>query len=311
MGWTTVTTNRQVAEMAAQQLGLVSRNQIRSVGMSEGAIQHRLTQRLWSPIHPGVYLIGFAPLTWSQKLMAACLAAGPHAAVSHRAAGLMWEIDGVSRALPEIVMPHGEEAVARNVLVHRSRKLDDRDVTSLGPLRVTRIERTLVDLGRYLSPRELEKALEAALRKRLTTPQEAWRYAEERGVRLPGRARLLAILKMRGAAPAAGSGGEVEFLRILRARGIPAPRRQWEVTLPSGRRALIDFAWPELLLAAEYDGYEFHGGRQAHADDLERQNGLIALGWTLLRYPGVRVRRDPTGVALEVESAMRRLSRAA
>ena len=294
-------------ELAKQQLGVVSRSQAKAHGMTRAAIRERLLGGRWQVVYPGVYLLSVLAPNWPQRLMAACLFAGPNAVASHRAAGLVWGFDGLVRAPVEILVPHGEEATCRGVVVHRSRKLDECDVTRRAGLPVTCAERTLVDLGRYLDPRETEKALESALRHGLVTTQSVWTYVGERGGRIPGCRRLRAILLARGDAKPAGSGGEVEFLRLLRKAGLPAPVRQFELRLPSGARAFLDFAWPELQLGMEYDGYDAHGGRLAHAADLERQNGIVSLGWTLLRYPGSQVRRKPALVVEEVDAAMRRL----
>ncbi|HUR49081.1 MAG TPA: DUF559 domain-containing protein [Acidimicrobiales bacterium] len=291
--------------LAEKQLGLVSCGQALAHGMSRWAVNDRVAGGRWRPVFAGVYLIGVTPPSWEQRLLAACLFAGPRAVVSHRAAGIVWKLDGLVRAPLEITVPHHEEAALRGVVVHRSRKLDERDAARRGAIPVTSIERTLVDLGRYLEPRETEKALESALRMELVTPPAVWTYLEDRGGRIPGCRRLRAILLARGNAKPAGSGGEVEFIRLLRQAGLPPPERQFRLQLPSGRVAFLDFAWPDLRIGMEYDGYDPHSGRLAHASDLERQNEIVVLGWTLLRYGGKHVRRKPTAVVAQLEATIR------
>lgn len=299
-------------QLAKRQLGLVSRSQATALGMTRTTIRERVAGQRWQTLYPGVYLLGVTESTWQQRLMAACLFAGPNAVASHRAAGVLWQLDGLVRAPVEILVPHHEEAaLPRGAVVHRSRKLDEVDVARRGGIPVTCVERTLVDLGRYLEPAEVEKALESALRRGLASPGSMWTYVEGRGGRIPGCRRIRSILLARGDAKPAGSGGEVEFLRLLRRAGIPRPVRQFQLRLPDGRSAFLDFAWPDLKFGMEYDGYDTHGGRLAHAADLERQNAIVGLGWTLLRYSGRRVRRNPVAVAREVEAAIERLSRAA
>lgn len=291
--------------LAEKQLGLISCGQAIAEGMSRWAVNDRVAAGRWRPVFAGVYLIGVTAPSWDQRLLAACLFAGPQAVASHRAAGIVWKLDGLVRAPLEITVPHHEEAALRGVVVHRSRKLDEHDVARRGSIPVTSVERTLIDLGRYLEPRETEKALESALRRDLVTRQAVWRYIEDRGGRIPGCRRLRGILLARGDAKPAGSGGEVEFLRLLRKAGLPAPVRQFRLQLPSGRLAFLDFAWPDLRIGMEYDGYDPHGGRLAHASDLERQNEIVVLGWTLLRYGGRHVRRKPAGVVAQLEAAIR------
>lgn len=301
----------KVQELARSQVSLVTRSQALQAGMSDGQIQRRLSSGYWRTVQAGVYLIGLHDPSWEQRLRAACLFAGPRAVASHRAAHLVWSLDGVLEAPVEILLPHGEEASLPGVLVHRSRKLEKCDVATYGGVPVTNVERTLVDIGRYVGPLTTEKALESALRRRLTTPKKVWTYLEERAGRIPGNRVIRAVMLARGAQKAAGSGGEVEFIRCLRAAGVPEPERQYLIDLGKGAKALVDFAWPSYRLAMEYDSYDIHGGRQAHNADLERQNAIHAVGWDLLRYSGTRVHRDGNGVAREVMATLARLGFAA
>ena len=301
----------KVQEVARRQASLVTRAQALDAGMSDGQMQRRLASGYWAPVHPGVYLIGLQSPTWEQRLRGACLSAGTSAVASHRAAHVVWGLDGLVEAPVEIVVPHGEEATLSRVVVHRSRKLEDCDVAVHLGMPVTNVERTLVDVGRYVGPLSVEKALESALRKRLTTPTKVWTYLEERAGRLPGNRVLRQVMLARGTKSAAGSGGEVELLRCLRLAGVPEPERQYSIPLANGAVAVVDFAWPAYGLALEHDGYDFHGGRLAHNADLERQNAIHLAGWDLLRYSGTRAHRDGRGIAREVVEALDRLIRAA
>ena len=292
-------------------MSLVTRGQALKAGMSDGEIHRRVSSDYWRTVHPGVYLIGLHEPTWEQRLRAACLFAGPQAVASHRAAHIVWGLDGLVDAPTEITVPHREEATLSGVIVHRSRKLDRHDVTIFSGMPVTNAERTLVDIGRYVGPLIAEKALESALRNRLTTPAKVWEYLEERAGRIPGNRVIRTVMLARGAHRPAGSGGEVELIRCLRKAGVPEPQRQYRIDLGDGSKAIVDFAWPEYRLALEYDGYDVHGGRQAHDEDLVRQNLIFAAGWDLLRYSGRRVRRDGEGVAREVLAALDRLGRVA
>lgn len=296
----------KVQDVARAQCSLVTRGQALAAGMSDGQIQRRLAAGYWRTVQPGVYLIGLQEPTWEQRLRGACLFAGPRAVASHRAAHMVWALDGVLDAPVEILVPHAEEANLRGVVVHRSRKLDPCDVTVYSGMPVTNVERTLVDMGRFLGPLTTEKALESALRRRLTTPARVWAYLEERAGHIPGHRVIRAVMLARGVQKPAGSGGEVEFIRCLRIAGVPDPERQYVIDLGHGRKATVDFAWPPFRLAMEYDSYDIHGGRQAHNADLERQNAIYAAGWELLRYSGSRVRRDGKGVAAEVAAALTR-----
>lgn len=290
--------------LASRQYGVISRGQALELGLSPAGVKRRVDRGVWRPIHEGVYVIGAAVETWRLSLMAACLHGGPRAVASHRAAAVLWALDGLVRAPVEITVPHGEEALARHVVTHRSRILECHDVATLGGIPVTNVPRTLVDLGRFEHDTVVEKALESALRKRLTTEATCWRYVDDRAGRIPGAARLRRVLRVRTPGSAAESGGEVAFLRLLRAAGVPAPIRQFPLILPGGGTARLDFAWPQWMFAVEFDGFDHHGGRLAHAADMERQNAIVALGWDLRRYTGTTLRRKPDRILEEVTARL-------
>ena len=296
--------DRQCLELARTQLGFLSRRQALDLGQTRHQVQQRVESGFWRRVHEGVYAVGAADTGWRGDVMAACLAAGPDSVASHRAAAVLWRFDGIVRAPVEITVPHGTEASLRRVVAHRSRLLDEADVARLGPIPITTPERTLVDFARSEQEVSVEKALESALREKILTEADVWRYADERGRGLPGARRLRRVLLERKPGEAAGSGGEVELIRCLRRAGVPAPVRQYQLRLPNGRIAKLDLAWPDRRVGAEWDGYDVHGGRLAHAEDLERQNGILALGWDLRRYTGSRVRRDPHGITAEIVAAL-------
>ena len=94
---------------------------------------------------------------------------------------------------------------------------------------------------------------------------------------------------------------ERRFLRLIRAYGLPKPVRQKR----SGNRK-IDFAYPELMIAIEVDGWNSHGSPAALASDLKRQNELILRGWTILRFTWSQITKQPDEVAATIRAALRR-----
>jgi len=299
----------RVVDLAVRQDGLVSRQQALAIGLPPGRITRRLQAGRWTQVHTGVYRLGPVDLDWRGRLRAACLAAAPGAVGSYRAATVLFGVDAVKAGPVEVTVPHSTEAKLEGVIVHRSRRLDERDRTEVSGIPVTSVPRTLLDLGRFFGPVVVEKALESAIRRRLTTEVAVGKYLVERGELLPGWRVIHSVLRSRAPGRAAGSSGEVELMRALRRAGVPAPVRQYELKLQGEHVAVLDFAWPDLKFALEYDGYDFHGGRLSHAADLDRQNAIQDAGWELRRYSGTRVRRDPAGVAAEVVGHIARLLR--
>jgi very-short-patch-repair endonuclease len=290
-------------DLARRQHGLVTRSQVLDAGGDDHTVERRERAGRWLRLQAGVYLIGLGPPTWEQALQAACLAAGPGAVVSHRAAAQLWELDGTAGRLVEVTVPYATRAVLCDALMHRSRRLSVEDVTERRGIPVTCIERTLVDLARFVGPRVVEIGMESALRRGLTSYDRLADQVCVRNHRRPGAARVRRILAQRTGGRAAGSPAEVAFARFLRRYGLPDPERQYPIRLRDGSVAVVDFAWPVAKLAVEWDGFDVHSGRLAFARDLDRQNAVMDVGWELRRYTGdVLGRRGE-----EVAATLRRL----
>lgn len=295
------TIDDEVHATARRQNGLVNRATVVAAGGDDGLIGRRIDADRWRRVQDGVYLVGIGPPTWLQSLHAACMAAGPSAVASHRAAAVLWELDGVGGRVIEVTYRHPTESRVEGAILHRSRRLGPADSTVHQGVPVTTVERTLIDLGRFAGPTAVEVALESAMRKRLTTVDRLVAGLSMSGGRgRPGSARLRRILAVRAPGRPAGSAAEVALLRCLRRQGVPDPVRQYPIRLRDGRVVVVDLAWPAAKLAVEWDGYDVHSGRRAFAADLERQNDLFDVGWQLRRYTGDIVNRRPEHVAATV-----------
>ncbi|HZH03224.1 MAG TPA: hypothetical protein VEY30_05520, partial [Myxococcaceae bacterium] len=155
---------RAYLRMAARQYGVLSRAQALACGLSEDEIQGRLERGAWVRRLPSVYRLMGSPPGWMQELMAAVLWAGPGAAVSHRAAAALWKMDGFSPEGVELSAPHQLRAEP-GIIVHRTGRLDRKDVVWIARLPATGAARTLLDLGAVVDPERVEEALECCLRR--------------------------------------------------------------------------------------------------------------------------------------------------
>jgi very-short-patch-repair endonuclease len=197
------------------------------------------------------------------------------------------------------------------VTVHRSKDLHADWCGRRHGIPVTNPARTLVDLGAVARPAIVEDAVERALVTGLVTVDglEATRAAHAR----PGRGGcgvLRAVLEQRalGERPA-DSVLEARMAALLSRHGFPVPAFQHEVRDHAGRFvARVDFAYPSARLAIEVDGLATHGTAPALQADLARQNRLVALGWTVLRFTWADVVRRPAVVALSIARTYSRLS---
>jgi very-short-patch-repair endonuclease len=274
-----------VYRKAGRQHGLITRAQVRVLGMSAGAISNRLNRDEWLRIYDGIYLVRPFSMTEDAALLAAILRAGEGAAASHRAAAVKLGLDG--GFIPCVELYSRRWLCSDNgLIIHRTNDLPKRDILRLGPIPVTNATRTLIDLGNVVDAATLEMALESALHKRLTSIDKLQRRLNE----LAGRGRrgtraIRRLLEQRDPnLAAAASRLEIEFHNLTRRGRLPIAVRQLEVVTPSRRRRYIDFAYPEQLLGIEVGGRGWHTGPVAERRDSVRHNELTAMGWRILYF---------------------------
>jgi hypothetical protein len=278
---------KAIGRFARRQHGLVTREQAASVGLSSSAISRRLTGGAWRRVAAGVFAVVTAPATWRQRLLAACLAAGPGAAASHRSAGALFGLSGVSTGAVEITVPRGRSHRSTLAVLHQACDLPPGDITRIDGIPVTRPARTLVDLAAAVSPRVLEEAVDDALCRRLVGLERLDRRAQSlRGRGRAGSAALgnvLATWHDGGLLPQETA--EARLFRRLVHAGLPPPERQHEVYAPGTGRFVgrLDLAWPDVRVGFELDGFRWHGSPCAHGRDVARHNGLKALSWTVFQ----------------------------
>lgn len=233
-------------------------------------------------------------------MMIACLAWGHGAAISHRAAASLWQLPGFERAPIELIVPRSRRRNVGIGIVHRPLRLTDADRTAMYGIPVTSAGRTLLDLASVVRADLLEEALDDALRRRMMNVRELRRRVEAGGNRA-GTGSLRRLLDERdesGIVPA--SVLETRFLRLIRRAGLPMPALQYRVSLPNGRVARLDFAYPQHRVGVETDGYRWHGGKASWERDLHRRNALTTLGWIVLHVTWRDVHEDPESVTRRI-----------
>jgi very-short-patch-repair endonuclease len=270
-----------VWRLAERQHGLITRAQARGAGLSPRAIDRRLATGGFITVHRRVYRVAGVPLSWEQRILAACLAAGPDAAASHVSAGVLWALIERVDAPVEVSVPYGRAPTPAGYTRHRSRAGLGR-IRRVSGVPVTCPARTLADLAYAVPLDELEEALDAALRRRIVRLVEVRRWC------LPGRAgaadlrRLVDVRDGRDTVPE--SVFETRFLRMLRAARLPDPVLQHEIRSSGRYVARVDLVYPEQRVAIELDGHRFHSGRKAFDRDRRRQNQILRAGYAVLVF---------------------------
>jgi very-short-patch-repair endonuclease len=277
-----------VAQMAARQRSLVHRDQALALGMTVRQFQARTQSGLYVRMQPNVVRLAGAPVTWEQRVLAACLSAGRGAAASHRSAALLWGFRGIEQAPVEVMVPVDRRPRLAEVVLHRSAA----ELTVHRAIPVTTPAATLVVLGSVVDAAAVESAVEDAILRRLTTPLRLVQSLERLGARgRNGSATLRRVLDERGDGAPTESVLEDMTMRLLRRAGMGEFERQYWV---AGVR--LDFAYPAIKLGIEVNGRAFH----SRADDLQRNcrklNRLVALGWRVLQFTWTDVRYRPDQV---------------
>ena len=201
----------------------------------------------------------------------------------HRAAAPLLHLVGFEPGPVEITVPRGRQRTSAPGIVHRGLLLPS-DVTTIKAIPVTTPARTLIDLASVASRDAVEEALDDALRRGLVSMRRLrWRLDHAGRPTTRGVATMRALLDARDpSASIPQSVFESRLLRALREAGLPEPVTQHPVRRGGRLVAVLDFAYPDALLAIEADGYEWHHGRLRWEHDRARGNALMLLGWRVI-----------------------------
>jgi very-short-patch-repair endonuclease len=277
-------TDTRLASFARGQLGLVTRAQALT-RMSRHTLDDWVASRRLEPVRRGVYRVAGSPLSWEQALLAVCLTGGPSTYASFLAGAFLHGFEDFDRQVLEVTQFGKRPSKIAGVVVHESEVFGPGHVTRVGSIPVTSVARTLCDLTAIVPSGFVERAVDEALRRRIVTLRALGRVASD----LEGRGRLRCtvmreILEHRTPGYHPGdSGPEKRIADLLVRAGLPEPIRQHRVVV-GGRSYRIDLCYPDLGIAIEYDGWDFHRGRRAFDNDRARANDLVVLGLQVLRF---------------------------
>jgi hypothetical protein len=298
----------QIATIAAAQYGVVSRRQAHEVGLTDRQIRWRLEKGRWERLARHTFRIAGTPVSWRQRLIAACLAAGPAAAASHRSAAALHRFDGFTPGIVEITVPQARRDFHMpGVVVHSSSNWCDEDIANIAGIPVTTPERTLCTLAAVALDDQVEHALDSAERDgavRRADLEQVHDDVRERGRN--GVAALGRILSRRAALDGIPhSVLERRMLRLLERHGIALPACQVPVRRRDGHIAYLDFAYRDLALGIEVDGNVAHATPAQRSADNRRGNAVQLINIRIIRFTYEEVMHDPDMVAATVRSHLR------
>jgi very-short-patch-repair endonuclease len=264
---------------------VISRRQLLGLGFSSRAIEHRLDSGRLHRVHSGVYAVGHPVLTKYGRWMAAVLACGDGAVLSHSSAAALWRIGFEKRSVIELSLPSPSRRRRPGLRIHRRPSLQERDTTTEYGIPVTTPVQTLIDLSLRLDRRGIERAINEADKYDLVHPPELRAALDER-VGEPGVAKLRHILDRR-TFRLTKEELERRFLPLARSAGLPVP-----LTGQIVNEFEVDFYWPDLGLVVETDGLRYHRTPAEQARDRLRDQAHTAAGLTQLRFTHEQVRYE-------------------
>jgi very-short-patch-repair endonuclease len=274
---------------------VVTRAQLLALGHTGTQVDGRIRNGLLRPLHRGVFQVG--PIAAELgPAMAACLACGPTATLSHATAAVLVRMLKERPGVADRCRRGGQDARAQRAARARVRELSAGDVQRHHGIRITSPMRTLLDLGGMLSVRDLERALAEALVLRLVREPSLLRFVDER----PGARGARALRGVLAGTPAyLRSDAEARFRDLVASAGLPAPEINKRVLSHE-----VDFVWRRQRLIVEVDGAQFHLPQVAFERDRRRDAELVAASWRVIRVTWNQITRESHMVVARIAQAL-------
>lgn len=296
-------TDLRIGALAHAQHGPVAHRQLRALGLSHEQIAYRLRVRRLLRRHPGVYLVGHDVLTREGRWMAAVLACGEGAVLSHFDAAAHHDLLANRGSRIHVTRPStsGRAPDPRRIALHRVGTLRPEEVMTVDGIPTTTVARTLLDLARHVRPTALEDAIQRAIRQHRFDLVDV-RLCLQAHPRQPGAPKLRVLLEALAERDAAHLRSDLErrFLQLCADHDLPRPAPNARV-----EGLEVDFLWPTPKIVVELDGYAYHSSRTAFERDRERDQRLAVAGFTVVRITYHQVTRTPAKVADRIRRLLR------
>jgi hypothetical protein len=285
---------KEIAQVACRQLGNVTRAQLRTIGLDDAAIHRRVRAGGLYRVHCGVYAVGRPPITPQERAMAAVLACGPGAVLSHGSALALW---GIWKRwdMPCDVMTKLDRR-PKGVSVHRN-KLRPGEVTRQLDIPTTTLARALLDTAPDMRPKSLNRAINNG-RQAGHVHLDALIEVAQRNPRHPGRKKLEYCI---GIAPERPSRSQFEddFPVFCQRHGLPQPETNCTICGYS-----VDAVFVAERVIVELDGWDFHSSRVSFEDDRERDATTTAAGFVTVRITKPRFEEQPQREAKRLQAIL-------
>jgi very-short-patch-repair endonuclease len=282
---------------------VVTRDQLTAAGLGDSGVRDWVRDGRLHRLYRGIYAYGHDRLRVEGRWLAAVLACGPGAALSHRSAAQLWEIRQSSSGLVDVTVPSQNGRRTRaGIRIHRSARFAAEEVTALRGVPVTTLARTLLDLADVFQPQALKRAITEAEYRNVFDLTSLIAVVESN----PGRRRAKLMRAAEQAGHRTRSPLEDRFLALVERRGVEEPESN--VWLEGYE---VDFLWRRVGLVVELDGGAEHGTRHAVSADRLRDRVLWRRGFRTMRLTSEAladadaVLGDPAQAGVRVDSCPR------
>ena len=296
----------EIGRVAVSQNGVVTLEQLEDLGLSRSAILQREEVGRLHRIHQRVYCLTPRVMTERGRFMAAVLACGPGAVLSHRSAAYLWGLVDSWEEPIDVTAPNRRGRSPEGVAAHRDGSLQSIDKAEIYGIPCTSVARTLLDFAAVAPEWEVRKVVaQAEILRILDKPK--LRALLKRSRRRRGVARLRLILDtIHPQTKRTRSELERLFLEMCAKRSVPEPEVNVWLDAPNGKRYQADFLWRDSRLIVEADSRRFHDTDSSFVSERKRQQQLELAGWRVSRCTWEEVEQEPRRLALTVQGLIAR-----
>jgi very-short-patch-repair endonuclease/predicted transcriptional regulator of viral defense system len=281
--------SRQAWILARRQHGVITRSQLLDLGFSAEAIKHRIQKGRLHTVVRGVYAVGRPHLNREGRWVAAVLACGPGAVLSHRSAAALWGFGREHPAYIDVSVRRTSEARIPGLRCHRRPSLPSQEITARLNIPLTQPVRTFLDLATVTGPKTLERSINEADKLDVIDADALRRALDDH----PGESGIRLLRHVLDKHTFRLSDDELErlFRPLATAAGLSTPLTKHIVN-----KFEVDFFWPDLGLVVETDGWRYHRTPSAQTRDAFRFQVHTAHGLTPLRFSHYQVKYEPRHV---------------
>jgi hypothetical protein len=287
---------------------MITLRQLEEQGLTVQSVHERVLEGRLHRIHQGVYALTPGAMTQRGKFMAAVLACGPDAVLSHRSAAYLWGLVHQWELPIDVTAPNRRGRSPDGVAAHRAGSVQPVDKTKVHGVPCTSLARTLLDYSGVAPEWELRRAV-AQAEVLGVLDMEAMRPILRRGRRRRGVARLRLVIESLHPLTKR-TRGELErlFLGMCIRAELPQPEVNTWLDVPGGKALQADFLWRDARLIVEADSREFHDTASAFEYDRKREQRFQAAAWRLSRCTWAQVEREPQRLAATIRALLAQAS---